>query len=117
MCIFLSLSDVQLLQALAGDIFAEGVLHILLGEENVYPSEGCIVWSHAVVLEMRDGLHTLLFHVLLREHDGQFSCAVVAEIEKDDNITFLDATIDAAVDERLHELVGVLVLLRVRIVA
>ena len=34
-CIFLSLSDVQLLQAPAGDVFAEGVLHVLLREEDV----------------------------------------------------------------------------------
>ena len=106
----------QLLQALAGDIFSEGVLQVLLREEDVYALEGIVVGRHAVILERGYGLHPLLFHILLRKHDCQFFGAVAAEIEEDDDVAFTDAAVDLAVDERLHELVGVLVLLRMGVV-
>ena len=106
----------QLLQTLAGDVFAEGIPHVLLGKENAHARKGIIVGSHAVVLQVGNGLHALLFHILLREHDGELFGAVAAEIEEDNYVSFLDATIYFAANQRLHELVRVLVLLRVRIV-
>ena len=43
--------------------------------------EGIVVRRHAVVLEVGNGRHALLRHVLLREHHGQFLGAVAAEVE------------------------------------
>ena len=107
----------ELLQSLACDVFAECVLYVLLWEEDVNTRERSVVRSHAVVLQAWDGLHALLFHVLLSEHDGQLFGAVVAVVEEDDYVTLLDASVHVAVDEWLHELVSVLVLFGVAVVA
>ena len=117
MRVFLGLGDVQLLQTLAGDVFAEGILQVVLGEEDVYARERVVVGRHAVVLQVGDGRHALLRHVLLREHRGQFLGTVAAEVEEDDDVALADAPVDVAVDQRLHELVGVLVFLAVAVVA
>ena len=117
MGIFLGLCDVQLLQALAGDVFAEGIIQVILGEEYVYAREGVIVGRHAVVLQVGNGLHALLRHVFLREHYGQFLGAVASEVKEDDHVAFLDSTVDVAVYEWLHKLIGVLVLLGMSVVA
>ena len=115
--IFLSLGSVQLALAIDRKVFAEGVLHVLLREEDVHACEGCVVRSHAVVLESWDGLHALLLHVLLSEDDGEFLSAVVAVVEEDDYVAFLDASIHVGIHDWLHEFVGVLVSLGVGVVA
>ena len=84
--IFLGLGDVQLLQSHAGDVFAEGILQVVLGEEDMYAREAVVVGRHAVVLQVGDVRHALLRHVLLREHRGQLLGAVAAEVEEDDHV-------------------------------
>ena len=116
-CILLGLGRVQLLEALAADVFAQCVLYVLLGEENVQALERCVVRSHAVVLQAGYGLHALFRHVLLCEDDGQFLGPVVAVVVEDDDVALLDASVDVGVDEGLHEFVGVLMLLGVAVVA
>ena len=69
-------------------------------------SERCVVWSHAVVLQSRYGLHSLLWHVLLSQRNGHFLGAVVAEIDEYHHVALLDAAVNAAVVDRLDELVG-----------
>ena len=92
--ILLCLSGVQLLLALLGEILAQRVLDVLLGEEDVHTLEVSVVWSHTVVLQSRDGLHTLLRHILLRQGDGHLLGAVVTEVDEDNNITLFNATIN-----------------------
>ena len=105
-CVLLCLGSMELLQALAADVFAQCVLHVLLREKDVNTSEAGIVRRHAVVLEARDGLHALLNHILLSEDDGEFLSAVVAVVEEDDHVAFLDGTVNLAVVDGLDELVG-----------
>ena len=84
----------QLLLALLAQIFAQCVLDVLLGEEDVHALEVGIVWRHAVVLQSRDGLHALLWHILLRQSDGHLLSTVVTEIDEDYNITLFDASVN-----------------------
>ena len=92
-CILLCLCSVQLFLTLAREIFAECIFHILFREEDVYTLERCIVWSHAVVLQILHGLHTLFGHILLGEHNGKFLSAVVAEVDEDNHIALFNHTV------------------------
>ena len=68
--------------------------------------ESGVIGRHAVVLQARDDLHAVFGLVLLRQGDGNLLCAVVAEVEKDHDVTFLDSTIDRRVNDGLDELIG-----------
>ena len=65
-----------------------------------------VVRRHAVILQAGNRVHTLLGHVLLGEHDGQFLGTVIAVVEENDHVAFLDGTVDGRVVDGLHELVG-----------
>ena len=69
--ILLCLGSMQLLLALTREVFTKGVFDVLFGEQDVYTSERSVVWSHAIVLQSGDGLHALLLHILLSEHNGE----------------------------------------------
>ena len=105
MSILLSLGSVQLLETLAGEILSQGISDILLGEEYMHACEAGIIGSHAIILQSGYGVHALLRHILLGEHDGELLGSVVAIVEEDDHIPFLDGSIHSAVVDRLHELV------------
>ena len=96
----------ELSQTLAGQILAQSIAHVLLGEEDMHALETGIIGGHAVVLQAGDGVHTLLGHTLLCEHDGELLGTVIAVVEEDDHIAFLDGAIHSAVVDGLHELVG-----------
>ena len=51
-------------------------------------------------------MHTFFRHILLGEHLGDFFCAVVAIVEENHHIAFLDTSIHGAIHHRLHEFVG-----------
>ena len=104
--ILLSLCSVELLLALCAQVLTEGIHYVLLREEDVNALEACIVWSHAVVLQVLDGVHAFLWHILLSQYDSQFFCTVVAVVEKDHDITFFDRTIYCSVVDRFDKLVG-----------
>ena len=116
MGIFLSLSRVQLLEALLRDKFAERVVHVLFREEDVNASERSVVRRHAVVLQARDGVHAFFWHILLGEHHSEFLSAVVAVVEEDHHVAFLNTSIAVGIDERLHKFVGVLVVFRIGVI-
>ena len=104
--ILLSLSSVQLLLALLAQILTQSVLNVLLREQDVYTLEVCIVWSHAVVLQARDSLHALLWHILLSQCDGHLLSTVVTEVDEDNNITLFYATVNCCIVDWLDELIG-----------
>ena len=116
-CIFLCLCGVELLQTFRCEIFSQRVLHVFFRKEDVHTGERCVVRGHAVVLQSWDGVHSLLRHVLLCEGNSEFLGAVVAVIEEDNHIAFLDSSIHIGIDDWLHELVCVLVVLRVGVIA
>ena len=62
-------------------------------------------------------MHPLLGHILLRERDGNLLGSVVAIVEENDYIAFLNSAIAVCVYERLHEFIGVLMLFGVAVVA
>ena len=108
MGILLCLGSVKLLESLACEVFAKSVIYVLLREEDVNALETSIVRSHAVILQIWNSLHTLLRHILLSEHNGEFLCAVVAVVIEDNHIARFDSTIYVCIYERFHELVGIL---------
>ena len=55
-------------------------------------SEGGLIRGHAIVVQIRDGLHTRFRHILLGKNDGYLARAVVAVIKEDYHITFLDGS-------------------------
>ena len=73
---------------------AESVHYVLLREEDVNALEACIVWSHAVVLQVLDGVHAFLWHILLSQYLGQLLGTVVTVVDEDNNITLLDSTVN-----------------------
>ena len=56
-------------------------------------------------------------YCLLGEHHSEFLSAVVAVVEEDHHVAFLNTSIAVGVDERLHKFVGVLVVFRIGVVA
>ena len=106
MGILLRLSGMELLLAQLGEIFAEGILHVLLGEENVDTRKRSIIRSHAIVFQSGNGLHAVVGHILLSEHLGKFLSAVVAEIDEDHHVALFNKTVYTGVMDRLDELVG-----------
>ena len=83
----------ELFLALLGEILAQRVFYVLLREEDVNTLEVGVVWCHTVVLQSRNGLHTLLRHILLSQCDGHLLGAVVTEIDEDDDVALFDRTI------------------------
>ena len=65
-CELLRLGYTQLTQSGFRYNLAEGVRHVLFREEDVQPLETAVVRRHAVVLQVRDSLHAMLGHILLR---------------------------------------------------
>ena len=65
-----------------------------------------MVISLGLYLQILDGVHAGFRHIVLREHRGYFLCAVVAVVEEDHCVAFLDRAVDVGVDDRLDELVG-----------
>ena len=106
MGVLLSFCGVKLFLAKLGEIFAEGVLHILLGEEDADACERSIIGSHAVVFQGRNGLHALLRHILLSENLGEFLGTVVAEIDEDNHVALFNNAVYCRVMDRFDELVG-----------
>ena len=92
--ILLCLCSVELLLALCAQVLAESVHYVLLREEDVNALEACIVWSHAVVLQVLDGVHAFLWHILLSQYLCQLLGTVVTVVDEDNNITLLDSTIN-----------------------
>ena len=104
-CILLRLGSVQLLLALTAQILAQRVLYVLLGEQDVYALERCVVRRHTIVLQIGNGLHALGLHVLLCQHDGQLLGTVVTEVDEDDDIALLYQTVHLCIVNGLDELV------------
>ena len=51
-------------------------------------------------------MHALLRHILLCENYGKLFCAVVAEVEENDNVALLDSAVNLRIVNWLDELVG-----------
>ena len=96
----------KLLLTHLAQIFAQRVLHILFREQDVNTLEVSIVWSHAIVLQTWNSLHSLLWHILLSQRDSHLLSTVVTEVNEDNYITLFDTTIDRCVMDRLDELIG-----------
>ena len=65
-----------------------------------------IVRRHAIVLQARYRRHALLRHVLLSEHYGQLLGTVVAVVEENHHVAFLDSSVDRRIVDSLHKFVG-----------
>ena len=63
-------------------------------------------------MQILDGVHALLGHILLGQHCGDFLCTVVTIIEEDNHVAFLYAAIHVGIHNRLYELIGDIVVIR-----
>ena len=81
------------------------------------PLERTVVRRHAAVVQPRNSLHSLLRHVLLGQNDRDLFRAVVAVVEENHYIAFCNPSVAIRVHQRLHELIRVLMLLRMAVVA
>ena len=104
--VFLSLCRVELLLAHLAEILAKCVFHVFLGEEYVHALERSVVGSHAVVVQVLDGVHAFCRHVFLGEHLGEFLGTVVAEVHEDNHVALVDGSVHLGVVDRLDELIG-----------
>ena len=98
--------NMKLRLTVGSQVFAQCILHILLIEKYMYSLERSVIRSHAIVLQVRNSVHALLRHILLSQDDSQFLGAVVAVVEENNHITFLDRTVAIGVYNRLDELIG-----------
>ena len=105
-CIFLRLCRMQLRLALFAQVFTQRVLHVLFREEDVHALETGIVRCHTIVLQARYCHHALFRHVLLSKHHSQFLGTVVAVVEENHYIAFLDCTIHRRIIDSFHKLIG-----------
>ena len=96
----------ELTLAVGSEVFAESICYVLLREEDVYTLKRSVVRSHAVVLQIFDGVHASLGVVLLCEHLGKLLGTVVTIVDEDDNVALLDCTVNGRVVDREDELVG-----------
>ena len=79
--------------------------------------ERTVVRRHAAVVQALNGLHALLRHILLRENNRDLFRAVVAIVEEDHHIAFGDTSVAGRIHQRLHELIGIFMLLRMAVIA
>ena len=109
MGILLGLGDAQLAKAQRRNVLADRIGHIILVEEYMQPRELGVVGGHAAVVK-RQGAHTLLGHILLREHDRKLLGTVVTVVEEYYHIALPDRshglTLGIDMHDRLDELVG-----------
>src|SRR5574344_2125054 len=117
MSIFFSLSGMQLFESLAADIFTKRILHILLREDDMHTLERCIIRSHAIVLQILDGMHTLFRHILLSEDCCHLLGTVITIIDEDNHISLFDGSVKSSVDNWLHKFIGILMVGSICIIA
>ena len=96
----------ELTLAVGSEVFAESICYVLLREEDVYTLERSVVRSHAVVLQILDGVHASLGVVLLCEHLSKLLGTVVTIVDEDDNVALLDCTVNGRVVYREDELIS-----------
>ena len=107
----LRLGDTQLAHAGFGYDLAQGVLYVLLREEDMQAFVRTLVGCHAVVVQPLDGHHAFCGFVFLCQHNGHLAGAVVAVVEEDDGVAFLNRSQRFAVThvhDGLDELIGYL---------
>jgi len=104
--ILLGLGGMELSETVLREIFAQGVLYVLLGEEHRDVLEVGVVGSHGEVVQVVDGVHTLVGEVLLGEHLRQLFGTVVAEVEEDHHVALAYRAIDRGIVDGLDKLIG-----------
>ena len=67
--------------------------------------ERCIIRSHTVILQPRDGMHASFRHILLSQYDSQLFGTVVTVVEEDHYITLFDCSVAVSVYNRFDEFV------------
>ena len=112
MGILLGFGYVELLLVERREIFAEGIVDILLVEYDVHASERRVVRCHAVVLQTGDGGHARFRNVVLCERYGELLGAVVAVVEEYYRVALFYCAVDGRVVDRFYELVGYIGVIR-----
>ena len=96
----------ELLLAISCKILTKSVSNIFLREEDVYALEACIIWSHAEILQSRDSIHALFWHILLSQYLCKLLSTVVTIVDEDNNIALTDSTVYIRIADSLDKLVG-----------
>ena len=98
-------SDMKLAQAFGSKIFAQCVGHVFFVEQDMNAFERCIIRSHTVILQTRDGMHASFRHILLSQYDSQLFGTVITIVEEDHYITLFDCSVAVSVYNRFDEFV------------
>ena len=108
MSIFLCLGNAKLVFSGACESLSEGVRNEFLIEEDMESSEGSVVWSKTAVVK-RNGVHSLLRHIVLRKDGCHLTSAVITEVEEYNGVVsfYLSKRLAAFGNYyRLDELIG-----------
>ena len=90
MSVFLGLGNPELLETLVGDILAEGVFKRLGLECYMDVRHGCVVLSHADIIEALELLSLEAAECGVDKGSGDLSRSVGAEVKENDRVVILD---------------------------
>ena len=103
--IFFCFSDMKLAQAFGSKIFAQCVGYVFFVEQDMNALERCIIRSHTVILQPRNGMHASFRHILLSQYNSQLFGTVVTVVEEDNYITFFDCSVAVGIHNRFDEFI------------
>ena len=75
--IFFCFGDMKLAQAFGSKIFAQCVGYVFFVEQDMNALERCIIRSHTVILQPRNGMHASFRHILLSQYNSQLFGTVI----------------------------------------
>ena len=106
MCIFLCFGNMKLLQTFGSEIFTQSIHYIFFIEQDMNAFKRSIIWSHTIILQPRNSMHTCFRHILLSQYYSQLFRTVITIIKEDNNIAFFNCTIHIRINNRLYKFVS-----------
>ncbi len=88
MRIFFSFGYTYLFLSVGCEDLAECIVQVIVLEDHMHIFESGIILCHRSIMQLQL-FHTLIRHVLLREHSGDLAATVCTEIEADGCISVL----------------------------
>ena len=96
----------QLSFAQTAKIFAQCHLYIFLREQHMHILKVSIVGRHRVILQVLNGVHSLIGHIGLGQHLCEFFGTVVTEVEENHHIALFYLSLNSSVGNGFDKFVG-----------
>ena len=87
-------------------IFAQCHLYIFLREQHMYILKVSIVGRHRVILQVLNGVHSLIGHIGLGQHLCEFFGTVVTEVEENHHIALFYLSLNSSVGNGFDKFIG-----------